>query len=623
MGEEICTCLNNLTGFDSEDLSREGNENDNNKNNKNDNNNKSKKKPNKKPKVVLDRKDSLDSSERLQTQKGKETISTNLNSEYKNTISNQNNQNQSQIKQENLKKKNQKSKNDISNNDKNINDNNRNSNIESIKNNYDINNTNILESNNKNNNYNNIGDNNNKNNTNNNKNMESNNNKRNINANKSKKSNSNSNKNSTKEINYKNENNNIDLNKMLNRDQMVSENFNKFFNSQNGQEMILNMNDTKNKICITLHKYFVSLITRREYKKNIKFFQDERNTLYQKSLDIIYNSNPNLKKLEKVSPIKYTKDGYKKYYPEIKDQEKMIFEPKKDSFDNCIIISYEEEDSSSLEKIQWLYKGQVNKVGFPHGFGEKIFKAGKKMVGYFKDGEIYGWGMIILKGEIFIGPFYDGKGVTGKGEKFTLKKRAIYKGDFIDGEKSGKGEEDSNEGNFLGNFYHDKKNGKGKMIYKLTGDIYEGDYKNDLFDGKGNYIWKATGQKYSGDYKNGLMHGNGLLEYSEGEYYKGEFVNGLKEGQGELHMSGGRSYVGPFANGRPNGIGIFDNGINFKGEIEFIDGKININYMKQKYFNTNDENINVIDINEQTDKDKENENNNDIDNKEQPQVIKE
>ena len=301
----------------------------------------------------------------------------------------------------------------------------------------------------------------------------------------------------------------------------------------------------------------------------------------------------------------------------------MTFDPKKDSFDNCIIISYEEDDSSSLDKIIWVYKGQVNKVGMPHGYGEKIFKNGKKMIGCFKEGELFGWGLVMEKGEIFIGPFYDGKGVTGKGEKFALRKRAVYIGEFLDGEKSGKGEENSNEGNFIGNFYHDKKNGKGKMIYKLTGDMYEGDYKNDLFDGKGNYIWKATGQKYSGDYKNGLMHGNGLLEYSEGEYYKGEFVNGLKEGQGELHMSGGRSYVGPFANGRPNGIGIFDNGINFKGEIEFIDGKININYMKQKYSNTNDENINVIDINEQTVKDKENENNNDIDNKEQPQVIKE
>ena len=102
------------------------------------------------------------------------------------------------------------------------------------------------------------------------------------------------------------------------------------------------------------------------------------------------------------------------------------------------------------------------------------------------------------------------------------------------------------------------------------------------------------------------MHGKGLFEYSEGEYYRGDFVNGKKEGEGELHMGNGRSYIGPFTIGRPDRIGIFDNGINFKGEIEFNDGKMNINYMKQKYEKPN--------INTTT----ENENNND--NKDEAQL---
>ena len=278
----------------------------------------------------------------------------------------------------------------------------------------------------------------------------------------------------------------------------------------------------------------------------------------------------------------------------------MKFDPKKESFDNCIIIFYEEDNSSSLENMIWIFKGQVNKKGEPHGFGEKIYKNGKKETGYWKEGEMYGWGMRIDNNKnIFIGPFYGDKGITGLGEKFTWKKKVLYKGEFIDGEKSGKGEENSNEGNFVGNFYHDKKNGKGKMIYKISGDIYEGDYKNDLFDGKGHYIWKTTGQEYTGDYKNGLMHGKGLYEWSEGEFYRGDFVNGKKEGEGELHWGNGRTYIGPFVNGRPHGIGIYDNGINFQGEMEFIDGKMNINYMKQKYekpninTTTNNENNNV------------------------------
>ena len=77
---------------------------------------------------------------------------------------------------------------------------------------------------------------------------------------------------------------------------MVSENFNKFFNSQKGQEMILKMDEPQNKICITLHKYFVSLITRRKFKKNKKYYKQEGEILLQKCLDIIYKSNPNIKK---------------------------------------------------------------------------------------------------------------------------------------------------------------------------------------------------------------------------------------------------------------------------------------------------------------------------------------
>ena len=47
--------------------------------------------------------------------------------------------------------------------------------------------------------------------------------------------------------------------------------------------------------------------------------------------------------------------------------------------------------------------------------------------------------------DIFKGPFYGDKGITGLGEKFTWKKKVLYRGEFIDGEKSDKGEENSNE----------------------------------------------------------------------------------------------------------------------------------------------------------------------------------
>jgi hypothetical protein len=366
--------------------------------------------------------------------------------------------------------------------------------------------------------------------------------------------------------------------------------------------MTLNINEYPNKLCITLHKYFVSLITKREFNKNIKYYVEEGNQLFKNCMDKIYGLNDNLKKYELKSPITYTPDGYFKYYSDEKDIEKMNYNNPKESFDNCIVINYSDNDSSSIDNLLWVYKGQVNKFGEPHGFGEKFFKKGLKQKGYWKNGEMYGWGEEIdNQGNVSIGPFYNNEGITGKGEKFIFKKKILYKGEFVKGEKSGMGEENSNEGKFVGNFYKNQKNGKGKMIYKISGDIYEGDYKNNLFDGNGHYIWKSTGQEYKGEYKDGQMHGKGLFEWSEGEFYRGNFVNGKKEGDGELHMGNGRSFIGPFSNGRPNGIGVFDNGINFKGEMEFIDGKMNIDYMKRKYTNSSLTTINIDNNNEDND----------------------
>ena len=390
--------------------------------------------------------------------------------------------------------------------------------------------------------------------------------------------------------------------KNLNKDGFVSENFKNFFNTKQGQEMTLNINEYPNKLCITLHKYFVSLIAKREFNKNIKYYVEEGNQLFKNCMDKIYGLNDNLKKYELNSPISYTPDGYFKYYSDEKDIEKMNYNNPKESFDNCIVINYSDNDSSSIDNLLWVYKGQVNKFGEPHGFGEKFFKKGLKQKGYWKNGEMYGWGEEIDdQGNVSIGPFYNNEGITGKGEKFIFKKKILYKGEFVKGEKSGMGEENSYEGKFVGNFYKNQKNGKGKMIYKISGDIYEGDYKNNLFDGNGHYIWKSTGQEYKGEYKDGQMHGKGLFEWSEGEFYRGNFVNGKKEGDGELHMGNGRSFIGPFSNGRPNGIGVFDNGINFKGEMEFIDGKMNIDYMKRKYTNSSLTTINIDNNNEDND----------------------
>ena len=342
-----------------------------------------------------------------------------------------------------------------------------------------------------------------------------------------------------------------------------------------------------------LQKYFLKVVKKKCFIKNIKKYKKEGDNLFKLCSQKIYASNERLSKAEQSCKIKYDKNGYKDFYPNITPEEELNMKyipTQSKTIDNSVTINYqnqnqEKDPSKKNDKnfINWIYKGQANINNIPNGFGVKYTKNGTKQEGYWKEGQLYGWSQSIdSQGNILMGPFKDGK-LTGKGVKYSFLNNTFYKGEIVDNKKEGKGEEISGEGIFSGNFLNDKKNGEGKMEYSLSGDTYEGNYKDDLFDGKGHYLWKISGQEYTGEYKNGLMHGKGLYEWSEGEYYRGDFVNGKKEGSGEMHWANGRSFIGPFVNGRPQGIGIFDNGMNYKGEMEFIDGKLNREYLNKKY----------------------------------------
>ena len=222
--------------------------------------------------------------------------------------------------------------------------------------------------------------------------------------------------------------------------------------------------------------------------------------------------------------------------------------------------------------IEGEYKnGKINGKGkeyyFPccrdHGYEitfEGEYKNGKKWNGKAK---IIGYGNLELK---------DGKGIM-----IEINYDHIFVGEFVDGEKNGKGKEYFDYYNgllFEGEYKNGKKNGKGKDVslvpfdgyykngYKLKGKEYykngklffEGDYKyGEKWNGKGydeagniifiinngkgfikeyydySYYFKGEGLKYEGEYLNGEKHGKGK-EYNEyGELiFEGEFLNGKK-----------------------------------------------------------------------------------------------
>ena len=67
---------------------------------------------------------------------------------------------------------------------------------------------------------------------------------------------------------------------------------------------------------------------------------------------------------------------------------------------------------------------------------------------------------------------------------------------------------------YEGDWVRDKKQGKGKIVFK----------DGDIFEGNGTYIWNGK-DKYVGEWKDGRMEGKGTFFHREGINYSGNFTN--------------------------------------------------------------------------------------------------
>lgn len=325
------------------------------------------------------------------------------------------------------------------------------------------------------------------------------------------------------------------------------------------------------------------------FKKKYRFYIKQQLLTYQEEL---FNettkalNNNNITAIEKKYNGLYNPLGYQKYYNNSNSNNnifKQINNSK--SYKDCIYIEYisnndkESVIASLINKAISLYKGTLSIDNKKNGYGELLTKESKHQGEWIKD-KFTGWNCKITSdGHMYIGKYTDGI-LNGKGECYTLDEYS-YKGDFVNNIKEGQGIEVMNNATYEGSFVNDIKNGKGKIIF-ASGDIYEGDFINGVIEGKGHYIWNKSKHEYIGDYKGGKFHGNGYFKINEEEYYKGEYKEGVKEGMGEITFPNKMKYIGPFANGKPNGVGIFDNGKSFKGEAEFIEGKLNKKYKPKK-----------------------------------------
>ena len=326
------------------------------------------------------------------------------------------------------------------------------------------------------------------------------------------------------------------------------------------------------------------------YRKNYKFIKQkqiqETNQLLTQFIE--QYTKFNLKRAESLIGTKFDRNGYKLYYNDENEINKLFNVSYGKIFNTKLLIL------SGI--IPSFYTGEVNINNQRHGYGILLKNDGSKYEGHWKNNIFNGWGRFIdYDGTLIESNFINGK-ANGKGMKKTLN-GLLYIGDFIDNLKDGNGKEETNEHIYEGEFKKDKKNGNGKLIYKLLNDYYEGEFKDNCITGVGFYTWKNK-DTYKGTFVNGKMHGKGYYKWPDGGEYYGEYVNNIKEGNGKFKWSNGRIFEGQFKKGKPHGFGKLKIG-NLEFKVEFNNGKLvtNIKELMKMGKESNNKNNEDFDLN--------------------------
>ncbi|KAF3820408.1 hypothetical protein GH733_015917 [Mirounga leonina] len=112
-----------------------------------------------------------------------------------------------------------------------------------------------------------------------------------------------------------------------------------------------------------------------------------------------------------------------------------------------------------------------------------------------------------------------------------------------------------------------KKHGQGKLLFK-DGSYYKGEFVDGEITGKGCQLWASSGNTYSGQFVLGEPQGHGIMKYKAGGRYEGEFSHGLREGHGHLVDQDGQAYWGSFHENKRHGRGhmVFRNGDKYEGD---------------------------------------------------------
>ena len=162
----------------------------------------------------------------------------------------------------------------------------------------------------------------------------------------------------------------------------------------------------------------------------------------------------------------------------------------------------------------------------------------------------------------------------GKGKEYNDDGILIYDSEFSNNKIDGKGKKYNNKGVLIydGEFKNNVPDGKGKYYNDEGVLIYEGEFKNDKMDGKGKYYNDEGVLMYEGEFKNDKMDGKIKKYNTEGDLiYEGESKNDKIHGKGKLYNCDGTlNYEGEFENDKKHGKGKY-----YKNNVLIYDGESN------------------------------------------------
>ena len=220
------------------------------------------------------------------------------------------------------------------------------------------------------------------------------------------------------------------------------------------------------------------------------------------------------------------------------------------------VYNYIEKNNKKLYKEDNFLNGQLEYEGEYsngkwNGKGKKYYNGKLDYDGEYVDGKRNGIGKEYdYEGKLrFEGIYLNGKRWSGKG--YNEKREIVYQ------IKDGKGyakEYNWFNGHLIyeGEYLNGERNGKGKEYNSEDELIFEGEYVN-------GYRWNGKGKEYNyygelmfeGEYINGKWNGKGKEYYADGNFeFEGEYFNDYRNGKGkEYNNNGDLIFEGEYSNG--------------------------------------------------------------------------